>query len=116
MKQTQREKMAMMGFLAALPSEYDYVKAQILSCPEISFFQETFSSVLRTETSSSTPPSSQMSSALVGRNICESKKQQYRNSGPDGNPRGTSSGRVVCYYCHKPRHVIRDCKKWQSRN
>ena len=67
------------------------------------------------ETSSSTP-STRMSSALVGKNINESEKQQYRNSGPSGSSRGTSSGGVVCYYCHKPRHVIRDYKKRQSQN
>ena len=105
----------MMGFLATLPSEYDSVKAQILSNPETSPFQETFSRILRTKTSSSTP-SAQMSSALVGRNIGESEKQQYKNSGPGGNSRGTSSRGVVCYYCHKLGHVIRDYKKQQSRN
>ena len=57
-----------------------------------------------------------MSSALVGQNIGESEKQQYKNSGLSGNSRGTSSGGVVCYYYHKPRHVIRDFKKRQSRN
>ena len=40
-QQDQREKMVVMGFLAALPSEYDSIKAQILSNPEISSFQET---------------------------------------------------------------------------
>ena len=72
--------------------------------------------ILRTETSSSTPPSAQMSNALVGQNIGESEKQQYKNSGPNGNSRGTSSGGVVCYYCQKSRHVIRDCKKQKSWN
>ena len=57
-----------------------------------------------------------MSNALVGRNFGESEKQQYRNSGQSGNSRGTSSGGVVCYYFHKPGHVIRDCKKRQSQN
>ena len=42
-QQDQREKTAVMGFLAALPSEYDSVKTQILSSPKISSFQETFS-------------------------------------------------------------------------
>ena len=56
----------MMGFLAALPSKYDYVKAQFLASPEILSFQETFSRILHTETFSCTPPSTQMSSALVG--------------------------------------------------
>ena len=115
-QQDQREKMTMMGFLATLPSKYDSIKAQILSSLEISSFQETFNRILRTETSSSTPPSAKMSSALVGRNIGESEKQQYKNSGPSGSFRGTSSGGVFCYYCHKPGHVIRDCKKRQSRN
>ena len=57
-----------------------------------------------------------MSSVLVRQNIGESDKQQYRNSGSDGNSRGTSSGGVVCYYCHKLGHVIRDYKKRQSRD
>ena len=39
--------------------------------PEISSFQETFSRILRTETSSSIPPSAQMSNALVGQNVGE---------------------------------------------
>ena len=115
-QQAQWENMAVIDFLAALPSEYDSVKAQILSSPEISSFQETFSRILRTETSSSTPPSAEKSNALVHRNIGESEKQQYRNSGPGDNSRGTSSRGVVCYYCHKPGHEIRDCKKRQSRN
>ena len=105
-QQDQREKMTVMGFLAALPLEYDSVKAQILSSLEISSFQEIFNRILRTATSSSTPPSAQMSGALVGQNIGKSEKQQYRNSGPSGNSRGTSSRGVVCYYCHKPGHVI----------
>ena len=53
----QWEKMAMMGFLATLPWEYDSIKVQILSGPKISSFQETFSRILHTETSSSSSPS-----------------------------------------------------------
>ena len=105
-----------MGFLAALSYEYDYVRAQILSSLEVSSFQETFSRILRTEISSPTLPSAQMSSFLVGRNIGESGKPQYRNSGPGGNTRGPSSGGVVCYFCRKSGHVIRDCKKLHNRN
>ena len=85
----------MMGFLAALPSKYDYAKMQILASPEILSFQETFSKILHTKTSSCTP--TQMSNALVGQNRGESEKQQYRNSGPGGNSRELSSGGVVCY-------------------
>ena len=104
-----------MSFLVAPPLDYDYVKAQILSNPEIQSFQETLCRILYTETSSSTP-SAQMSSALVGRNIGKSEKQHTRNSGQGGNSKGTSSEGVVCYYFYKPGHVIRDCKKRQSRN
>ena len=112
-QQSQREQMVVMGFLVALPFEYDSAKAQILSSPEISSLQETFSRILRTEVSYSSSPtlvSAQTSNALIGQTI-ESERQRNRNSGPDNNTRGPSSGGVVCYYCHKPGHVIRDCKK-----
>ena len=46
----------------------------------------------------------------------ESERQRNRNSGPCNNTRGPGFGGVVCYYCHKPGHVIRDCKKRQNRN
>ena len=36
-QQDQQEKMAVMGFLVALPSEYDSIKAQILSNPDLVF-------------------------------------------------------------------------------
>ena len=58
--------MVVMGFLAALPSEYDFVKTQILSSSKISSFQETFNRILRTEISPPALSSTQMSSALVG--------------------------------------------------
>ena len=89
------KKMTEMGFVAALPSEYDSVKAQIMSSLEILPFQETFNKILNTEISSHTFLSAQMNSALVGRNIGEPEKQQYRNSGQGGNSRGSSSGGVV---------------------
>ena len=73
-QQAQWEHMTVMGFLTALPSEYESIKAQILSSPEISSFQETFSRILRTKTFSSTPPCAQMNSSLVGRNMGESEK------------------------------------------
>ena len=96
----------MMGFLAALPSEYDSVKTLILPSPEISSFQETSSRILCTEISPPALSSSQMSSALVGRNSGESGNPQNRNSGLGGNTRGPNSGGVVCYYCHKLGYVI----------
>ena len=45
-QQDQWENMAVMGFLAALPSEFDCVMAQILSSLEISSFQEMFNRIL----------------------------------------------------------------------
>ena len=48
-QQSQREQMAVMGFLAALPSEDDLTKTQILSSPKISSLQKTLSRILRTE-------------------------------------------------------------------
>ena len=75
----------MMGFLAALPSEYDSTKAQILSSLEISSFKDTFSRTLHTEISSLALPSVLMNSVLVGCNIGESGKQQCINNDPRGN-------------------------------
>ena len=98
--------MAMMGFLAVLPYEYDSVRAQILSSPKVSSFQDTFSRILRTYISSPALPSTQMSNALVGQNSGESGKPQYRNSGPRGSTKGPNSGGVVCYYYRKSGHVI----------
>ena len=65
--------------------------------------------------SSPTLVSAQTSNALVGQTI-ESERQRNRKSGPRGNTRGPGSGGVVRYYRHKPGHVIRDCKKRQTRN
>ena len=110
--------MAVMGFLAALPSEYDSAKAQILSSSEISSIQETFNRILCSEVSSSSSPTlvfSQTSSTLIGHTI-ESERQRNRNNGPGDNTRGPGSGGVVCYYYHNLGHVIRDCKKRQNRN
>ena len=45
-QQSQREHMAVMSFLASLPSTFDIAKSQILLSPEISSLQETFSRIL----------------------------------------------------------------------
>ena len=52
-QQKQREQMAVMSFLAGLPSEFETAKSQVLASPEISSLQDVFSRVLRTE---GTPP------------------------------------------------------------
>ena len=94
------------------------IQLKILSNPEISSLQETFNRILRIEVSFSSSPTlvfAQISSALIGQTI-ESKRQRNRNSGSSDNTRGLGFGGVVCYYCHKPGHVIRDCKKRYNRN
>ena len=70
--------MAVMSFLAILPSEFDTTKSQILSSFENSLLQETFSRLLRTKIF----PSIQMSNALVSKNSnYEPLKQQTKSSG-----------------------------------
>ena len=78
--------------------------------------QETFSRILHTEISMPALSATKMSNALVGRNNGELRKPQYKNSGLGGNTRGSNSRGVVCYYCRKPGHVIRDYKKLQNQN
>ena len=56
--------MAVMSFLASLPSEFDTPKSHILSSPEISLLQETFNRLLHTEI----PLSIQISNTLVSKN------------------------------------------------
>ena len=63
-QQAQREHMAVMGFLAGLPSEFDSIKSQILSSFEIPSLRDTFRCILHAESS----PSVQMNSTLAGRN------------------------------------------------
>ena len=100
--------MAVMSFLATLPSEFDTAKSHILSNPNISSLQETFSRLLRTEIS----PSIQISNALVSKNRnYEPMKQQTKSSGSALKPLSRPSRGVVCYYCHKPGHTRRECRK-----
>ena len=103
--------MTVMSFLAGLRPEFDAVKSQILSSPEISSLQETFTRILRTENQLSVAPS-HPTSALVSQNTARSSI--YRKGGD--NIRGHDSGGVVCYYCHEPGHTKRTCKKLQNRN
>ncbi|XP_071912390.1 uncharacterized protein [Coffea arabica] len=74
-EQNQREQMAIMSFLAGLSPEFEAAKSQILSSPEISFLQDVFSRVLRTENSQSV----QSSSALSGHMKPDCKRLQYRS-------------------------------------
>ena len=109
----QQEQMAVMSFLASLPSEFDTAKSHILSSPKMSSLQETFNRLLRIEIS----PSIQMSNALVSKNSnYEPVKQQTKHSGSPLDPQGQPSGGVVCYYCHKPGHTRWECRKLLNRN
>ena len=70
--------MAVMSFLSSLPSKFDTAKSQILSSPEISSLQETFSRLSCIEIS----PSIQISNALISKNSnYEPVKQQTKSSG-----------------------------------
>ena len=112
-QQTQSDQMAVMSFLASLPSKFDTTKSHILSSLEISSLQENFSLLLCTEISLSI----QMSNALVSKNSnYEPVKQQTKSSGSALEPPGQSSGGVVCNYCHKLGHTRRECKKLLNRN
>ena len=102
--------MAAMGFLAGLPSDYETAKSQVLSSAEVALLKDTFSRVLRTE--SSQPP--QLNSALVSRrSMAEFGRQSYKSGGKEflrQNP-----GVTICHYCHKPGHMKRDCRKLQNK-
>ena len=109
--------MAVMSFLAGLRPEFDTVKSQILSSPEISSLQETFTRILRTENSVSiglTP--SQPNSALISRTDPGRLSNRRGGSTSSRDNRSQDSGGVVCYYCHEPGHTKRTCRKLQNRN
>ena len=58
-----------------------------------------------------------MSNALVSKNSnYEPVKQQTKSSGSALEPLGQSSRGVVCYYCHKPGHTRRECRKLLNQN
>lgn len=65
-QRSQREKLAIMSFLAGLGSRFETAKFHILSDPQISTLHEVFARVLCAETTSST--STPVPSALVGCN------------------------------------------------
>lgn len=113
--------MAVMSFLAGLPTEFDGAWTQILSNPEIASLHDTFSWVLRVEGSRS---SSNVTSALVSLNNVNGigwgnkrgnnggnggrNGHDFQNSGSASRGQYKSNQRV-CYYCKKPGHTIRTC-------
>ncbi|XP_057996481.1 uncharacterized protein LOC131175824 [Hevea brasiliensis] len=118
-QQAQLEQMAVMSFLAGLPSEYETVKSQILSSSEIFSLHDTFTRVLRIESTYSPQPTN---GALISRNI--SGQQGYRGgiTNHRNNQRNVeassnqNSGGIICYYCHEPGHTKRNCLKLQRKN
>ncbi|KAK2972307.1 hypothetical protein RJ640_014365 [Escallonia rubra] len=89
-QQAQREQMAAMSFLGALPPEFDTAKSQILSGTDITSLQEVFSRVLRTESTSS----NQQSSVLVANRGRGSEVGRMNNNRGDrgGGDRGGHNG------------------------
>ncbi|XP_021676549.2 uncharacterized protein LOC110661992 [Hevea brasiliensis] len=118
-QQAQREQMAVMSFLTSLHSEYETAKSQILSSSEISSLHDTFTRVLRTE---STQLPQTTSGALVSQNM----NGQQRNKGGNSSNRSNQhngetnsnldSKGVICYYCHEPDHTKYNCLKLQRKN
>ncbi|KAK2966380.1 hypothetical protein RJ640_021524 [Escallonia rubra] len=86
----QREQMAAMSFLGALPPEFDTAKSQILSGTDITSLQEVFSRVLRTESTFS----NQQSSVLVANRGRGSEAGRMNNNKGDrgGGDRGGHNG------------------------
>ncbi|KAK2970062.1 hypothetical protein RJ640_006535 [Escallonia rubra] len=116
-QQAQREQMAAMSFLGALPPEFDTAKSQILFGTDITSLQEVFSRVLRTESTFS----NQQSSVLVANRGRGSEAGRMNNNRGDrgGGDRGGHNGgtsEIMCYYCKEPGHTKRYCKKLRNRN
>ena len=115
-QQSQREQMAVMSFLAELPSEFETAKNQILSSSKISSLQNMYSMVLRTEGTPLTPLV-QFSGALVSRNNgFESGRSYYKDGNKEEGSNNTGLetraqglGGIICHYCHNPGHLKYDC-------
>ncbi|KAK3025395.1 hypothetical protein RJ639_044650 [Escallonia herrerae] len=116
-QQAQREQMAVMSFLGALPPEFDTAKSQILSGTDITSLQEVFSRVLRTESTSSNQQSSVLV-ANIGRGSEAGRMNNNRGDRGSGDRGGHNGGtsEIVCYYCKEPGHTKCYCKKLQNRN
>ncbi|KAK3034070.1 hypothetical protein RJ639_034295 [Escallonia herrerae] len=90
-QQAQREQMAVMSFLGALPPEFDTAKSQILSGTDITSLQEVFSRVLRTESTSSNQQSSVLV-ANIGRGSEASRMNNNRGDRGSGDRGGHNGG------------------------
>ncbi|CAM8999069.1 unnamed protein product [Rhodiola kirilowii] len=104
----QREKMALMSFLAGLPSEFETAKSQILSDSKVASLEDAFRRVLHTETRPSPPPPS---SAFIGRRPQASGNFSYKGSGGSSENRPDWIASAECRYCHQIGHLKNSCPK-----
>ncbi|XP_034899590.1 uncharacterized protein [Populus alba] len=124
-QQSQCEQIAVMSFLAGLPSEFDAARTQILSSSEITTLHDNFTRILRSEGSRSAPL---ITSTLVSRGTLNEVGRGSRDS--RGNRKNTgfqgswSSGglgrnaghnKPVCYYCDELGHTRRTCWKLHGK-
>ncbi|KAL6313651.1 hypothetical protein AAG906_010069 [Vitis piasezkii] len=107
--------MAVMSFLAGLPSEFETAKSQFLSSSEIGSLQEVFSRILRTEGTSSIQQTNNVLVAKGGSNDT-GRKSNNRGGSKTSDSYNNDSSNIVCYYCHEPGHTKKYCKKLQNRN
>ncbi|CAH9095118.1 unnamed protein product [Cuscuta europaea] len=108
-QQKQHEQLAIMSFLAGFTSDFETAKSHILSSDVVSSLQDAFSRVLRTDTSS-TSSAPQPSNAFVG------QVPTFPNGGEKWPRTGPIGKGVVCNYCKKPGHLIKDCRKLKFKN
>ncbi|OIT19193.1 hypothetical protein A4A49_44137, partial [Nicotiana attenuata] len=122
-QQAQREQMAIMSFLAGLPSEFEIAKSQILSSSDITSLKDIFSQVLRTEST----PSIQQTNVLVAKGEGRNDAKRWNNNNDAGKwSNNNDAGRwnsnkerdndIICRYCKEPGHMKRNYKKLQIHN
>ncbi|CAM8996453.1 unnamed protein product [Rhodiola kirilowii] len=104
----QREKMALMSFLAGLPSEFETAKSQILSDSKVASLEDAFRRVLHTEPRPSPPLSS---SAFIGRRPQPSGSFSYKGSSGSSENRPDWIASAECRYCHQIGHLKNSCPK-----
>ncbi|RVW21576.1 hypothetical protein CK203_109436 [Vitis vinifera] len=108
------KKMVVMRFLSGLPSEFETTKSHILSGFDISFLQEVFSRVLRTENVSSSQHTNVL--AAKGGNAENARRVNNRGGNRAFKNHGNDSSTIVCFYCHEVGHTKKNYKKLQNQN
>ncbi|KAH6759971.1 hypothetical protein C2S51_016920 [Perilla frutescens var. frutescens] len=107
-QQAHREKMALMSFLAGLPSEFETARSQILSDSKIASLEEAFRRVLQTE-----PPASSLTvpSAFVGHRPPSESQTHFKGFGSTSANRFDWIASAECRYCHEIGHFKNTCPK-----